>query len=132
MQEEQKKPFFITEGEIDALSFCEIRQKAISLGGIGNINGLMTKFEKDKPGNLFYLCLDRDEPGQKAEMILYEKMKALGLRVERVNILGNYKDANEFLVKDRIEFQKRVQGLMQSLENHFCKKIEGKKYSLGR
>ena len=88
--------------------------------------------KEDRPENPFYLCLDRDEAGQKTETILYEKMKELRLKVERTNILENYKDANEFLIKDRTKFQNRIQELIQSLENPFSKKIEEKGYSLGR
>ncbi|EIJ72015.1 toprim domain protein [Fusobacterium necrophorum subsp. funduliforme ATCC 51357] len=132
LKEDKKSPFFIVEGEIDALSFCEIGQKSISLGSISNIYGLLKKLKEDRPENPFYLCLDRDEAGQKTETILYEKMKELGLKVERTNILENYKDANEFLIKDRTKFQNRIQELIQSLENPFSKKIEEKGYSLGR
>lgn len=127
LKEDKKSPIFVVEGEFDALSFCQVGQKSISLGSVSNVYGFLKKLEEDRPENLFYLCLDRDEPGQKAESILFEKMKELGLKVERTHLLENYKDANEFLVNDKKGFEEKIESLFQKIENSFAKKIEDSK-----
>ena len=56
--------------------------------------------------------LDNDKQGIKAQEELYNKMKGLGLKVEKTNLLGKYKDPNDYLVEDRNSFTKTL--------NHFA------------
>ena len=111
LQENPKKNFYIVEGEIDALSLEEVGKNAIALGSIASINLLIKRFQNDKPTNTFYLMLDNDKQGIKAQEELYNKMKGLGLKVEKTNLLGKYKDPNDYLVEDRNSFTKTL--------NHF-------------
>lgn len=106
LQENPEKNFYIVEGEIDALSLEEVGKNAIALGSIASINLLIKRFQNDKPTNTFYLMLDNDEQGIKAQEELYNKMKGLGLKVEKTNLLGKYKDPNDYLVEDRNSFIK--------------------------
>ena len=108
LQENPKKNFYIVEGEIDALSLEEVGKNAIALGSIASINLLIKRFQNDKPTNTFYLMLDNDEQGIKAQEELYNKMKGLGLKVEKTNLLGKYKDPNDYLVEDRNSFTKTL------------------------
>ena len=48
--------------------------------------------------------LDNDEKGKMWQEILYTKLKEIGINVEKSDILGKYKDPNEFLMKDREKF----------------------------
>ena len=102
----KKEAFYIVEGEIDALSIAEAGKKAIALGSVNNINLFINKIKNDLPENKFYLMLDNDVQGIKAQEELYNKMKELNLNVENTKILGKYKDPNEFLVADRDNFIK--------------------------
>ena len=86
-------------------------KKAISLGSVNNINLFISKLKNDLPGNKFYLMLDNDEQGIKAQEELYSKMKELNLNVENTKVLGKYKDPNEFLVADRDNFIKTLNEL---------------------
>ena len=108
LQENPKQNFYIVEGEIDALSLEEVGKNAIALGSIASINLLIKRFQNDKPINTFYLMLDNDEQGIKAQEELYNKMKGLGLKVEKTNLLGKYKDPNDYLVEDRNSFTKTL------------------------
>ena len=111
LEQNKKENFYIVEGEIDALSIIEVDKKAISLGSVNNINLFISKLKNDLPGNKFYLMLDNDEQGIKAQEELYSKMKELNLNVENTKILGKYKDPNEFLVADRDNFIKTLNEL---------------------
>ena len=106
LEQNKKEFFYIVEGEIDALSVAEVGKKAIALGSVNNINFFINKIKNDLPGNKFYLMLDNDEQGIKAQEELYNRMKELNLNVENTKILGKYKDPNEFLVADRDNFIK--------------------------
>ena len=86
----------------------KVGKNAIALGSIANINLLIKRFQNDKPINTFYLMLDNDEQGIKAQEELYNKMKGLGLKVEKTNLLGKYKDPNDYLVEDRNSFTKTL------------------------
>ena len=111
LEQNKKENFYIVEGEIDALSIIEADKKAISLGSVNNINLFISKLKDDLPGNKFYLMLDNDEQGIKAQEELYSKMKELNLNVENTKVLGKYKDPNEFLVADRDNFIKTLNEL---------------------
>ena len=111
LEQNKKENFYIVEGEIDALSIIEADKKAISLGSVNNINLFISKLKNDLPGNKFYLMLDNDEQGIKAQEELYSKMKELNLNVENTKVLGKYKDPNEFLVADRDNFIKTLNEL---------------------
>ena len=104
LEQNKKENFYIVEGEIDALSVAEIGKKAIALGSVNNINLFINKLKNDFPENKFYLMLDNDNQGIKAQEELYNKMKKLNLNVENTKVLGKYKDPNEFLVADRNRF----------------------------
>ena len=111
LEQNKKENFYIVEGEIDALSIAEAGKKAIALGSVNNVNLFINKLKNDLPGNKFYLMLDNDEQGIKAQEELYSKMKELNLNVENTKILGKYKDPNEFLVADRDNFIKALNEL---------------------
>ena len=111
LEQNKKENFYIVEGEIDALSIAEVGKKAIALGSVNNVNLFISKLKNDLPGNKFYLMLDNDEQGIKAQEELYSKMKELNLNVENTKVLGKYKDPNEFLVADRDNFIKTLNEL---------------------
>ena len=111
LEQNKKENFYIVEGEIDALSIAEVGKKAIALGSVNNVNLFISKLKNDLPGNKFYLMLDNDEQGIKAQEELYNKMKELNLNIENTKILDKYKDPNEFLVADRNNFIKALNEL---------------------
>ena len=125
IKENPGKEFYIVEGEIDALSIAEAGKKAIALGSVNEINLLVNKLKEDKFENKFILMLDNDEIGKKAQEILYIRLKEIGINVEKSNILGKYKDPNEFLMKDREKFLALFQ--KKERENLWQKKLNNKK-----
>ena len=109
LEKNKKVPFYIVEGEIDALSLAEVNRKAISLGSITDINIFVNKLEKDNPENKFYLMLDNDTRGQEAQKELLAALNKIGINCVSTNILENFKDVNDFLMKDRENLIKKLE-----------------------
>ena len=121
----EKDTFYIVEGEIDALSIIEAGRKSIALGSVNEVNLLVNKLKEDKFNNKFILMLDNDEKGKMWQEILYTKLKEIGINVEKSDILGKYKDPNEFLMKDREKFLSLFQ--KKERKNSWKKKLNNEK-----
>lgn len=122
-----EQPIFIVEGEIDALSIMEVGGLACGLGSIANIKQFLREAEERRPGKPLIICLDNDEPGQKAQDELAKGLEALHLPFYRRDINGDYKDANERLIADREGLTKRVKeitGEVEELERQKAAKDE--------
>lgn len=97
-------PVFVVEGEFDALSIYEAGGAAVGLGSTANVPQLVKLCRLHPPQAPLLLSLDNDEEGEKAAHRLEEELAALGVKTLRVNIAGEFKDANEALVKNRAAF----------------------------
>lgn len=124
LSEECDEPIFIVEGEIDALSIIEVGGKAIGLGGTSNTELLKRELvkEKKKFQAPLILCLDNDDAGNEASKKIEEFLTEMGIIFINGSktVLGNFKDPNEALVKDRDFFAKAVKALAEdkkSFEN---------------
>lgn len=105
------RPLFIVEGEIDAISFYEVGAQAVGLGSVGNIDRLLQELSragKARTHEPFIIALDNDDAGQKNTAKLAQGLETLRIRYTIANPAGDYKDANEALVKDRAGFTDRV------------------------
>ena len=101
------KTVFVCEGQIDAISFYEVKQEAIAIGSTNGVNKLVRYLEKDNPYrylHLLVLALDNDDAGRKAERELSRALDKICVRHYTSNILDGYKDANEALLKEPGEF----------------------------
>lgn len=105
------RPLFIVEGEIDAISFYEVGAQAVGLGSIANIDQFLQELShagKARTREPFIIALDNDDAGQKNTAKLAQGLETLRIRYTIANPAGDYKDANEALVKDRAGFTDRV------------------------
>ncbi len=104
------RPFFICEGEIDALSFMAAGAEAIGIGGIGGIDELARAIESRKEKHLepLIIALDNDQKGQGATAKLTAELDKLKIRYYIRNPYGDHKDANEALTADREAFEAAV------------------------
>ena len=98
----EKKPCFVCESPIDAISILSISDKcnAIALGGTGS-EKLKTAVTEKRPNCILILNFDNDEPGRTATEKAAEKLTAENIDF----IIAKYpadapKDANEMLIKD--------------------------------
>ncbi len=98
---EAKKPVFIVEGELDALSIIEVGGEAVALGTTTKAKALIELIKAQKPEQPLILALDNDEAGEKAARELTEGLQGLSIPFYRLNPAGSYKDANEALQHDR-------------------------------
>ena len=106
------RPLFIVEGEIDAISFYEVGGLAVGLGSTSNIDRLLLELsrmgKKGRTREPFIIALDNDDAGQKNTAKLAQGLENLQIRYTIANPAGDFKDANEALVKDRTGFADRV------------------------
>lgn len=123
--EYKKDNVYIVEGEIDALSLETIGKNAIALGSVNNIDKFIKNLIRDRPENTFYLMLDNDEAGKKAQEKLYQKLIDNNFSVINTNILEKYKDVNEFLVKDKENLISKL-NLIENEKENMNKNIETK------
>lgn len=112
--EQATGPIFIVEGEIDALSIIEAGGEAVGLGGTSNVSKLLKALEKNRPQHTLIVSLDKDEAGKKAEKELLEGLGRLKIPFLQADITGQYKDANEALVKEAAAFVQAVNETQQS------------------
>lgn len=102
---------FITEGEIDAMSFYEVGYNAVGLGSTSNINKLLSILKvSSKPKKPLFIVLDNDEEGKKKTKELIMELDKMGIDYYySFDFYEGYKDANEYLVNDRQGFIKSIQ-----------------------
>ena len=110
LSEEGDEPIFVAEGEIDALSIIEVGGKALALGGTSNISLLEREVNNNKKRPLI-LCLDNDKAGEDASKKIEEFLKTKGIPFINVSktTLGDLKDPNEVLMKDKEAFKAAVE-----------------------
>lgn len=98
---EAVSPIFIVEGELDCLSLIDVGSSAVALGSTVNVKKFLSLLKQKPPKQPLIISLDNDEAGQRASKELTEGLNELGLFSYRQNFPEQYKDANEFLMKDR-------------------------------
>lgn len=94
------EPVFIVEGEIDALSIEQEGKRSIGLGGTSGTGKLLQAISTlENPPSLI-LSLDNDEAGRKAQEALAHQLDKQGIPYAVMQIPEEYKDPNEFLIKE--------------------------------
>lgn len=101
---EAKKPIFIVEGELDALSIIEAGGEAVGLGSTANYKKLVDHVKQEKPTQILILALDNDEDGAKTTKTLADELTSLSIPFFRYNPYGEAKDANGALTGHREAF----------------------------
>ena len=123
----KNQPIFIVEGEIDAMSIMETgKAEAIGLGSVANINLFMKALYKAKnkakaDHKEFYptllIALDNDDAGNRAINRLTTQLNRANVANYVVQIARGSKDANEALVKDRVQFTKDIENTLKDPDN---------------
>ena len=102
------KPIFITEGEIDALSIIDVGGEAVALGSTAKVKSFLEIVKVKRPTRPLIIALDNDEAGEKAADELAAGLEALKIPFYRNNPAGQYKDANDALQANREAFRDAV------------------------
>lgn len=113
---------FVTEGEIDAISFYEVcRGNALALGSVSNIQKLADylRTATSKP-KFMIAALDNDSAGREGNLKLKQALKEFGICTLIADFIYTdtekdiqYKDANEILVKNREAFIENIELLQE-------------------
>ena len=103
-----KKPLYIVEGELDAMSICDVGGEAVATCSTSNIHFLLQAISKNRSVQPLIIAFDSDEAGLKATRQLSEGLQELNVDFCIYQPHEGYKDANEALNADRISFQRRV------------------------
>lgn len=96
-----KKPVFVVEGEIDALSIIEVGGDAVSIGSTVFYDRFLKELQEQPPQQPLIIALDNDTAGQGTTTKLIEGLIQQNITFYRYNPAGDYKDANERLQADR-------------------------------
>lgn len=132
---QDKKPIFLVEGEIDALSILEASDKveAVGLGSVQNQNKLidaLKKIQRQRKGNYqpaFLIAMDNDDAGDMANHQLEKKLKGMhfdGCNIVTASLFGKYKDANEALVADKSTFIKNIEQILKDPDKYLTNLIK--------
>lgn len=116
----QKKPVFITEGIIDALSIITAGHEALALPAATDTNLLKDEIQKRIEAQSLpelILCLDNDEAGQKAAHELSEYLKKKKLPHSAAIIPKEYKDANGYLKASKSAFKGFLSNAIEGEDN---------------
>ncbi len=102
---------FITEGQIDAMSFEKIGLSAVGLGGVNEVSKLVNQLKNHSCDKVLVLALDNDKAGRRATGKFIEELAEAELDQKYIlisDLYGKYKDANEYLVADRKDFKAKI------------------------
>lgn len=112
---------FVTEGEIDALTLCEMGYRAVALGGLKYslvIDALRVIPAETRP--VLVLALDNDEAGQSTQKSLAHDLRAESVPFKALLSVGKYhplygkaKDANEAYTAEKEAFIRRAEATME-------------------
>lgn len=115
---QEDEPCFVVEGEIDALSFLEIGYNAIALGSTSNINIFLNLLKQSQVKSPLILALDNDDSGKDARIKLEEQLNKINIEhFTPEDIYLTYKDANEFLQKNKESFAEKVKTVLHDLQD---------------
>lgn len=102
---------FVTEGQIDAMSYEEIDFPAIGLGGVNEVAKLVNQLKEHPSNKILVLAMDNDKAGRRAIGKFIEELAENELDQKFIvdsSLYGKYKDANEFLIADREGFKGKI------------------------
>ncbi|MCE2153922.1 toprim domain-containing protein, partial [Streptococcus thermophilus] len=119
------KPIFIVEGEIDALSIMEVGGVAVGLGSISNAEKLVNMLDGKKLERPLILALDSDSRGKQAQDKLAELLQAKKIPYTVAELTTkDAKDPNDMLVRNRVEFEARVEKAISEAKDDKEKYLE--------
>lgn len=110
---------FVTEGEIDAISFYEASNGRIEATGLGSVSNWSKFVARCSIGGPFYgkpvvLALDNDEVGMKTSAKIKAELEKKDIPV--VSMIYNEKDPNAALVKNRYAFSRAIQDAINKVK----------------
>ena len=109
--------FFITEGELDAISIEQAGGSCVALGSTVKAKAfgeMLRQLDAMETGTVI-IALDNDPAGQKAAEQIADACEIAGIDYIKVNAAGQYKDPNDFLVHDRQGFYDTIRKIVKEV-----------------
>lgn len=105
-----RRPIYIVEGEIDAMSVIQAGGEAVAIGSIANVAAFLRQVDRARPTQPFIISLDNEDKEQviKAISAIKEGLSERGIMAVEYNVAGDYKDANDALVNSPAAFATQV------------------------
>ncbi|MFI3165314.1 MAG: AAA family ATPase [Bacillota bacterium] len=103
-----KKPIFVVESPICAMSISQCGGIAVSICGATGGRKLLDNIKKAKEYAGFILCFDNDEPGKKASRELARELYDIGAKFIEANVAAEFKDPNELLVAKQSKLKSNI------------------------
>ena len=105
-----RRPIYIVEGEIDAMSVIQAGGEAVAIGSIANVVAFLRQIDRARPTQPFIISLDNEDKEQviKAVAALKAGLSERGILAAEYNVAGDYKDANDALVNSPAAFATQV------------------------
>ena len=123
--QQEDRPIFVVEGEIDALSIMEVGGLAVGLGSTSNAKKLAELVKGKELARPLILALDNDPRGKKAQEQLEGFLQAQKTPYTVAKLTeGTAKDPNEMLVSDRGTFEKLVEEAVKNARDDKEKYLE--------
>jgi len=114
LRKKDKRPIYIVESPICAMSIMQYGHTAVALCGTGKTR-LVELCKRSKPTAPLMLCLDNDDAGKETTEKLVEMLRDLDVKHMVYNVADKCKDPNELLQKNPTKLLERLnQGLLQS------------------
>lgn len=99
--EKAEKPVYVVEGEIDALSIIEAGGIAVAMGSANYDRIFLDEVKMRRPKQPLIIALDNDDKGQDGAEKVKAGLKQAGFFYYSFSPIGESKDANEALCKNR-------------------------------
>ena len=133
--QDDSKPIFITEGEIDALSILEVTSnaEAVALGSTTNVELLLDTVRRIKNKAInqhvnyyptFFIATDNDAAGELAARKLAQGLNNSNIDNYLVTITNGCKDPNEALTTNREKFTKIIAKTIKDPDNYLVGLLE--------
>ena len=109
--------FFVVEGELDAISIEQAGGNCVALGSTVKAKafGEMLRQRDAMETGTVIIALDNDPAGQKAAEQIADACEIAGIDFIKVNVSGQYKDPNDFLVNDRQGFYNTIRETVKTV-----------------
>ena len=107
------QPVFITEGQLDCLSFKEIERYSIGLNGLG-FNTLLEQIKNNQISVPLIIATDNDKAGNEVFDKLSLELIKLDVPYVRFKYPNDIKDPNEFLINQKDKF---IESALSAIEN---------------
>ncbi|MED4869805.1 MULTISPECIES: DnaB-like helicase C-terminal domain-containing protein [Geobacillus] len=118
-----EKVIFVTEGAFDALSIEEVGYPSMALNSATHSRRFIECVARHQTAlnRLFVFMPDNDEAGKKMGEGVQELALQYGVNALVVYLPEGYKDANEFLLKNRGEFEKFIEMVYERAHAQYLK-----------